>query len=250
MENRYTKDNKYYQETIIPCYDADASFHLKPAAFMDLAQELAYWAAGELGFGFDDLQTHGTAWVLSRMHIRFTDMPLWRDKVRLITWHKGLEGLFFLRDFRMEDETGKEKAACTSSWLVVDAQTHRLMRSDRLENMVQPDTQSPDNAIEASCPKVQLPRGAEAEKTGEHRVSYSDLDILGHTNNARYVVWAMDCIDPAQTAGARVKDLYINFIKETRLGDVVELFSVRDADGWTVEGRVEGHPAFCARILF
>ena len=82
MENRYTKDNKYYQETIIPCYDADASFHLKPAAFMDLAQELAYWAAGELGFGFDDLQTHGTAWVLSRMHIRFTDMPLWRDKVR------------------------------------------------------------------------------------------------------------------------------------------------------------------------
>ena len=142
MENRYTKDNKYYQETIIPCYDADASFHLKPAAFIDLAQELAYWAAGELGFGFDDLQTHGTAWVLSRMHIRFTDMPLWRDKVRLITWHKGLEGLFFLRDFRMEDETGKEKAACTSSWLVVDAQTHRLMRSDRLENMVQPDTQS------------------------------------------------------------------------------------------------------------
>ncbi len=138
MENRYTKDNKYYQETIIPCYDADASFHLKPAAFMDLAQELAYWAAGELGFGFDDLQTHGTAWVLSRMHIRFTDMPLWRDKVRLITWHKGLEGLFFLRDFRMEDETGKEKAACTSSWLVVDAQTHRLMRSDRLENMVGP----------------------------------------------------------------------------------------------------------------
>jgi hypothetical protein len=47
-----------------------------------------------------------------------------------------------------------------------------------------------------------------------------------------------------------VKDLYINFIKETRLGDVVELFSVHDADGWTVEGRVEGHPAFCARILF
>ncbi len=250
MENRYTKDNKYYQETIIPCYDADASFHLKPAAFMDLAQELAYWAAGELGFGFDDLQTHGTAWVLSRMHIRFTDMPLWRDKVRLITWHKGLEGLFFLRDFRMEDETGKERVACTSSWLVVDAQTHRLMRSDRLENMVQPDTQSPDNAIENSCPKVQLPRGVEAEKTGEHRVSYSDLDILGHTNNARYVVWAMDCIDPAQTADARVKDLYINFIKETRLGDVVELFSVHDADGWTVEGRVEGHPAFCARILF
>ena len=184
MESRYTKDNKYYQETAIPCYDADASFHLKPAAFMDLAQELAYWAAGELGFGFDNLQTHGTAWVLSRMHIRFIDMPLWRDRVRLITWHKGLEGLFFLRDFRMEDETGKERIACTSSWLVVDAQTHRLMRSDRLENMVQPHTQSPDNAIEVSCPKVQLPRGIEAEKVGEHRVSYSDLDILGHTNNA------------------------------------------------------------------
>ena len=250
MDNRYSKDNKYYQEVEIPCYDADASFHLKPAAFMDLAQELAYWAASELGFGFDDLQTHGSAWVLSRMHIRFTDTPLWRDKVRLATWHKGLDGLFFLRDFRMEDEAGNEKVACTSSWLVVDATTHRLMRSDHLEGMVRPGTQSPDNAVEVSCPKVQLPRCAEAGKVGERCVSYSDLDILGHTNNARYVVWAMDCIDPALTAGTRVKELYINFIKETLPGDIVELFSVHDASGWTVEGRVDGHPVFCTRFVF
>ena len=39
---------KFCQDICVPCYDTDASFYLKPAAFMDMAQEIAYWAAQEL----------------------------------------------------------------------------------------------------------------------------------------------------------------------------------------------------------
>ena len=90
---------KFSQDLFVPCYQTDASFCLKPAAFMDMAQEIAYWAAQELGFGYDDLHHHHTAWVLSRMHFRFDDPPRWRDRVKLSTWHKGPDGLFYLRDF-------------------------------------------------------------------------------------------------------------------------------------------------------
>ena len=40
---------KFCQDICVPCYDTDASFYLKPAAFMDMAQEIAYWAACGLG---------------------------------------------------------------------------------------------------------------------------------------------------------------------------------------------------------
>ena len=42
---------KFCQDIYIPCYQTDANMVLKPAAFMDVAQEIAYWAAQELGFG-------------------------------------------------------------------------------------------------------------------------------------------------------------------------------------------------------
>ena len=46
---------KFEQKFHIPCYNTDASWRLKPAAFMDLAQEAAGLHAVYLGFGYDDL---------------------------------------------------------------------------------------------------------------------------------------------------------------------------------------------------
>ena len=80
---------KFEQKFHIPCYNTDASWRLKPAAFMDLAQEAAGLHAVHLGFGYDDLIQTNTAWILSRVHIEFVDMPMWRDHITLTTWHKG-----------------------------------------------------------------------------------------------------------------------------------------------------------------
>ena len=77
MNGRYT-DKKYLIETVVPCFDVDSEFKMKPAAFMDLAQEIAYQAATALGFGYDALQKEGKAWVLSRMNFKFLRHPVWR----------------------------------------------------------------------------------------------------------------------------------------------------------------------------
>ena len=56
--------NKYSHKFIIPCYFTDASWRLKPASFMDVAQEAANQHATVLGFGYDDLIASRTAWIL------------------------------------------------------------------------------------------------------------------------------------------------------------------------------------------
>ena len=207
----------------VPCYHTDASFYLKPAAFMDMAQEIAYWAAHELGFGYDDLHVHHTAWVLSRMHFHFEKLPKWRDDVSLYTWHKGADGLFYLRDFYLQDKDGNRLVTGTSSWVVIDEQTRRLVRPEELQERLGADEEKMEDAIAERAPKVAMPRGAEPEPAGEHTVAYSDVDIIGHTNNARYMVWAMDCIDFETASTRRVRDLYINFNKETTPGTCVQI---------------------------
>ena len=243
---------KFCQDICVPCYDTDASFYLKPASFMDMAQEIAYWAAQGLGFGYDDLHVHHVAWVLSRMHFHFENPPKWRDNVTLYTWHKGADGLFYLRDFFLQDADGNRLVTCTSSWVVIDERTRRLVRPEELQDKL--STGDVDDAIAERAPKVVMPRGAEPEPAGEHTVVYSDVDIIGHTNNARYMVWAMDSIDYETASACRVKDVYINFNKETTPGTSVQLYRLKtEEDGalvWYVEGRVEGKSAFCVKMVF
>lgn len=243
--------NKFIQKHVIPCYQTDANWRLKPASFMDLAQEAANSHAAILGFGYDDLIQSRTAWILSRVNIHFIKAPLWRDEVTLTTWHKGLERLFFLRDFILTDKDGNECVKATSSWLVLNLDTRRLVRDPHL---MDEGTTCSDNVLEAPAAKVQMPKDKEATLVMEHTVTYSDVDLLGHTNNAMYMHWAMDALDYSLASARPVKELTINFNHETKAGEVVKIYraEVEMEDGLHVfvEGKVENVSSFCVEFIF
>ena len=242
---------KHIQDFTIPCYNTDASWRLKPSAFMDLAQEAAGLHAVYLGFGYDDLIKTKTAWVLSRVHVEFPDTPLWREEMTLTTWHKGLNRLFFIRDFVMTDKQGRERVKATTSWLVLNLETRSMVRDP---NLVEEGTICTENAIENPADKVRMPRDVEAVPVYEHVVGYSDVDMLGHANNAMYMQWAMDAVDYELASTKPVKEFTINFNHEIKAAEKVTLYRacVEKEDGLHVfiEGRTEEASSFCVEIIF
>ena len=242
---------KYVEKHTIPCYDTDASWRLKPTSFMNMAQEAAGRHAVYLGFGYDDLIKTNTAWILSRVHVEFVDTPKWRDEITLNTWHKGLNRLFFLRDFLITDSEGKERVKATTSWLVLNLETRRLVRDP---NLMEEGTVCTENVIETPADKVQMPKYVEAELVRTHLVSYSDIDTNGHTNNAMYMQWSMNAVGYDITSSRPVKEFTINFNHETKAGDHVEIYRafVEKEDGLHVfvEGKVEGTSSYCVEIVF
>lgn len=241
---------KYIQEYTIPCYDTDASGRLKPASFMNLAQEAAGQHAVYLGFGYDDLIATNTAWILSRVHIRFVDTPMWKDDVVLTTWHKGANRLFFVRDFRMTDKEGRTRVEATTSWLVMNLETRRLVRDPQLRE----GSECLEDVIATPAGKVQMPKDVEPQLMFEHLVAYSDIDVNGHANNAMYMQWAMDAVDYDIASTRPVKEVTINFNHETKAGDIVALYKsiIKTEDGRRVyvEGKVGDTSAFCVEIIF
>lgn len=242
---------KLVQNFTIPCYETDALWRLKPASFMDMAQEAAGQHAVYLGFGYDDLIKTNTAWILSRVNIHFIDTPKWREEVTLTTWHKGLDRLFFLRDFIMTDKDGRERVKATTSWLVLNLETRRLVRDPKL---MEEGTVCGEHVLETPADKVQMPKDVEPELAMEHVVAYSDVDMLGHTNNAMYMQWSMDAVEYDLVSERSVKELTINFNHETKAGDKVAIYraSVEKEDDLHVyiEGKVESVSAFCVELIF
>ena len=243
--------NKFIQNFNIPSYNVDMSWRLKPASFMDLAQEAANQHANILGFGYDDLIASRTAWVLSRMHVEFTDTPKWREEMTLTTWHKGLNRLFFLRDFLMTDKDGNPRVKATTSWLVINLDTRRLVRDPQL---LEDGTICSENVLETPADKVVMPKGAEVNLVMEHAVAYSDLDMNGHVNNAMYMQWAMNAVNYEISSEKPVKEFTINFNHEIKPQEIVSIYKaiVEKEDGRHVfvEGKVGEQSSFCVEIVF
>ena len=120
---------------------------------------------------------------------------------------------------------------------------------DIYEYFEEADSDDLDDALAEPSPKLLIPKDMPMEAAGEHVVSYSDLDLIGHTNNARYVVWAMDCL-PLEEAERPVKDLYVNFNKETTAGECVELYRLHTGNAWYVEGKVDGKSCFVVKMEY
>lgn len=218
---------------------------------MDLAQEAANLHAAILGFGYDDMIASKTAWVLSRMHVVFVHTPRWRDDVTLFTWHKGLERLFFLRDFMMTDREGNPKIKATTSWLVLNLETRRLVRDP---NLLDEGTICSENVLDNPADKVVMPKGVEPQFVTGHLVGYSDLDMNGHANNAMYMQWAMDAVNYEISSVKPVKEFTINFNHEVKPQETVSIYKaiVEAEDGRHVfvEGKVGEQSSFCVEIIF
>ncbi len=248
--NDYLKD-KITEDSIVTCYMSDVRHALRPAAFLDLAQHMAVFGADCLKFGDEQLGPYGCTWILARQHVRFERPVMHKEKIKMLTWHKGLDGLYFIRDYQLLDADGKAAVNSTSSWVVMNLAERRVARADFLSEIVSTDPQSPDNAVVERAPKVAAPRGAELELIGSHVVRFSDVDYNGHANNVKHTVWAMDALPEELVYNKFLKELTINFNKEARQGDTVELWHTVAPDGaHIVEGRADGRQVFIERLLF
>ena len=99
-----------------------------------------------------------------------------------------------------------------------------------------------------------MPKDVEPELVMTHKVSYSDVDMNAHANNAMYMQWAMNVVGYDITASRAVKSLTINFNHEIKPQEDVDLYrvSVDAEDGLHVfvEGRLADQSAFIVDILF
>jgi len=202
-----------------------ASYDLNPrgkARFTSMAnyfQEMAYQHASQLGFGYNDLKEKGTMWILSRMRIRMDRYPAWDDVIQIATWPSGINKLFAIRDFRVTDSTGKEMGVASTAWLMLNIDTRRPLRpSSSLEGLLTRNSPVFDNPLG----KIELPDAM--EKLANRKVVYSDLDIVSHVNNVKYMEWCIDAEDSEVVTGKEIRDFEINYLNEAVLEDEIEIF--------------------------
>lgn len=212
----------YESEYSVNLREADPWGRCRPSGVLSLLQEAATGAAAALGLSHETLvERYHVFWVLARVWYRL-DRPLaWGERVKIRTWHRGGRGVSTYRDFDLSVD-GRPVGEAVSLWALADAQTHKLARMSLLQGFG--DSAGGELCKKRTLTKLPLPAGM--EERGERIFRYSDLDINGHVNNAKYADFVCDALCMEQLGPERfVSSLQVGYQAECRAGETVRLFT-------------------------
>lgn len=214
--------NTFSKEFFISSYDLNPKGQARLTTMANFFQEMAYHHASQLGFGYDDMNEKQTMWVLSRMRIRINKYPVWDEKVKVETWHKGMDRLFGLRDFRVTDGSDSIIGFASSAWLILDSKTKRPVRPTE---EVLSHGKGDESVFEEMLEKIQMPDVM--VDTISKKVVFSDLDIMGHVNNVKYMEWCIDSAMGKRSIHREIREIEINFMHEALIGDIILISGIQ-----------------------
>ncbi len=170
------------------------------------------------GISFSDMQKFNQAWVLSKMRVEITELPKWKDTIIVKTWINSLENSRSVRAFEVEIN-GKKIIGSETYWAVFNTKTRRP------ESLALPyehfELYENKKATSKSFSKISLIDTSEI--VFERSVVLSDLDIVNHVNNVKYLEWCMDLTDEYLILKQKLDSFEMNFLKELSLKDPIEI---------------------------
>lgn len=171
-------------------------------------QDIAWEHANILGFGYDTLMKDQQFWVLSRLLVKIDRRPVWGENFTLETWSRGTDGFYGYRDFNFVDEAGKNIVQATSSWLVINAETKRIVRLTDFKNFPKYE----ESVFGENAGKVNSPHSnSDLYFTP---VLFNEIDINQHFNTGRYIERIIDSYNFDFHEKNELIEFEINFLKE------------------------------------
>ena len=217
----------------------------QPSQVFMAMQDLADEHGVMLGLSRDDTAKMGMAWIVARSSIYMREYPKMFETIVCQTWTGRAERVGALRSFSFTRQDGTLLGYGVNVWVLVDVITHKLIMRPNFDAA----PPASDKPVPLEVPGRILWHGANQPEE-KRRISFSDLDINVHMNNARYVQWICDLFS-VERMGQGLRHLQINYRKEGMPHQLLTLQRFEDGQNFTLRGLEEnGSVVFEATGVF
>lgn len=221
----------------------------------NLFQEAASNHAHFHQLGYTDMQVRGMAWVLNRLKIKVFESPKWMETVTVKTWVSQMQPFSHRHfqitrpsDFVISNSLERQPselvlANAYSIWIPIDISTKRPKRLS--------DDVLPLHQLAYNC---EMPEKLGHTEGGifsaERVVQASDLDMLGHVNNVKYVEWLLDDFYRENKID-KPHFIEINYLSEVLEDSVVQLFVQKNKDKivYTLKNKADSKEVCRAKLI-
>lgn len=194
------------------------------------------------------LKENDIALIVSRISFLVKKMPAYGEEITVHTWESAPQGPLCTRNFKIYDTNTKEDLIIAQTlWTNFNISTKKIMPAKNFTFRPCPTIITDFEGIKPG--KIKLPE--EMETIAHHKILYSELDANGHTNNSKYINFAIDSL-PEEFQKKQIKNLRLNYSKEAHLGELLEIkaFFNEIEKKYTVQGIIEGISSFEAELYY
>lgn len=164
----------------------------------------------DAGIGNDDL-----FFVLTRLHVRMTRYPSWKEKIKIRSWVSPVKDRFIIRNFEIYGECGSIIGRAINSAVPLSIKERK--GGDLSPDMSRVQCRNDEPPLPHIFNKIDTIVHPDYEKY--FRVRYSDCDLYRHVNNTRYISWCIDTLPDEYILNHRLYEIDINFRAEGNSGD-------------------------------
>ena len=202
--------------------DVDFTKKLKLSALFNYIQETASRHVENLGTGVETIEKRcQAAWIFMRARVEIERYPLWNEDITIETWQPTPRKFEFERDFIVRNAAGQVIMRMASIWIIVDIKTRALKNTDAIAVEYPPVFE--ERALNTRPEKIKPFPNRKVAYT--KKICYSDTDINGHINNAKYIDLATDCFPVEQHLRYLIKSMQINYVREAVPGDSIIVYT-------------------------
>ena len=243
------KQQIWKQDYLIASYLVNLRGQAGLYAILNLIQDVGWMHAMHLQVKLPK----NLGWIFTRQKLVMSEWPAWNTTVSIHTWLRKPENdAFLFRDYEIFS-SGRKIGECTSSFTVMDLSTRKMAGQDWSGYS---DLWRPDGYLEHKPAKI--PLAADVTDLTQFQVRNSDIDLNQHVNNTRYAQWVLDSVPIDNLRqGIELHQYEVNFLSETKTGDVVSLQRAKSEEQVGPSHLVQfqgvrvkdGKPAFTAQLL-
>lgn len=224
--------SSYSETQRLRACDCDLFGRWMPSAILVTMQETAGTHSALLGLDRETMNEMGLAWILSRVKVEMKRIPRVNETIRISTYPTPQKHLFYPRIHVFMDEAGNEIGYANSLWVLMDLQTRRITKSEKVSELL---PENRDMPVPVGIPATVRALQSETEKAVLFP-DYTDFDINQHVNNTKYLNWCCNKIGMARLKECCIQSFDVNYNAEVLPGMQVQTELCVQNDAFTFMG--------------
>lgn len=209
----------YSKKYIVGPSDADQNLNAKISTLFIYMQDVAMEHAEELGIGKANTMDKGMMWVITRTALTIYRLPKYLEEVTVSTYPGDDMKFIFPRYYNIKDKDGNILMTASSTWMVLNKNSHGVNFNPFNGKVL------PSEHMDKEEPLPSKIQPSEVSLIDKRKVRNSDVDINNHLNNTRYIEYLFDSHDSEFYKTHIVKHLTIEYKKEIKNNQTVEIYS-------------------------
>ncbi len=236
----------YIQTFKLTDTDCDMNHMILPGALLRMVQQVATAHCDVNGMDQAFYERNKVVFLLAKMAFQWQRVPMCGEELTLTTMPETARRVSYKRITKVTDAKGEEVGIVDSRWVLVDMESHRIIRRPPAAFEALPFADDVPFELDMTIHKP-----AELEEAGESKAAFTYCDTNHHLNNTRYADIVCDTLPLEQMRSKPVRGMIISYHNEVPAGEKFALQRAEEEDGsWYVAGIRNDKHCFEAKVMF